>query len=503
MKVLALAAATTVTAMSMMACAEQAVPRAYVPGPEEQSAYQQVPQPKPLPPDGYIPGMMPPPGYGQPAQGEVPQGQAPGYAQPGPGYGQPPAGYGQPAPGYGQPGYGQPAPGVGMPTGAAPSIRNEDIFVQAYTQRRSPKIMVFVNRTIQGDPLPKDGLAEVLRVEERQSATGAVNVNSNRTTNSNSQSTSSGMYGGSASNSNSNSVNSNSFSSQGPADYSRTTSVRTAPDKVDWVGATADDYAMLEASLIRYIDNSGRIQISDSDAARARLNREQILRIENGDPAAARLLATELQQDVLIRVTAVPTRQSSSGQPAVRLIAKAVSTTDTRNLGNAFVDMPLPMGKSNINTYSGYLASELMGQMAQKWSQPPQFDPITVRIYKTASVDDALKVRRWLQATQGVSEVRTNSATGGGGTSISSFAVAYAGAPEDLYANLREAIGMSQGLKAVDLQNNTINLEVTGPMNLVTTTRRSDTTTITETRTIEERRIEPINPAQPVNGQPR
>jgi hypothetical protein len=271
--------------------------------------------------------------------------------------------------------------------------------------------------------------------------------------------------------------------------------VKSAADKTDWVGATSDDYAMIEASLIRYIDNSGKIQVQDSDAARSRLNREQILRIENGDPAAARLLNTELQQDVLIRVTAVPTRHESSGEPSIRLIAKAVSTTDARVLGNVFVDMPLPMGKTNINVYTGYMASDLMGQMAQKWMQPAQFDPITVRVYKAAGVDDALKVRKWLQATQGVQEVRTNGATGGGGTSISSFAVAYQGAPEDLYSNLRDAIGQSQGLKAVDLQNNTINLEVTGPMNLVTTTRRSDTTTVTETHTVEERRIEPINPA--------
>jgi hypothetical protein len=324
-----------------------------------------------------------------------------------------------------------------MPQGAAPGIRNEDAFVQAYVARRSPKIMVFVNRTIQGDPLPKDGLEEILRVTDRQ----------------------------------------------------------MAPD------ANINDYAMIEASLIRYLDNSGKIQISDSDAARARLNREQILRIENGDPAAARLLATELQQDVLIRVTAVPTRQSSSGQPAVRLVAKAVSTTDARVLGNAFVDMPLPMGKTNINVFTGYLASELMGSMSQKWMQPPQFDPITVRVYKTAGVDDALALRKWMQNTPGVAEVRANGATAGGGTSISSFAVAFQGAPEDLYAMLRDAIGRSQGIKAVDLQNNTINLEVTGVMNLATT-RRSETTTVTETRTVEERRIEPITPAQPAPIQP-
>jgi hypothetical protein len=73
--------------------------------------------------------------------------------------------------------------------------------------------------------------------------------------------------------------------------------------------------------------------------------------------------------------------------------------------------------------------------------------------------------------------------------------VGFTGAPEDLYDNLKEAIGRSQGIKAVDLQNNTISLEVTGPMQLATTTRRSETRTTTETTTTEERRVEPINPA--------
>jgi len=410
MKILALAAAACMAALSVVGCADQPVQRVYVPGPEDQTAYRPVPAQKPMPPEGYIPGpQQPPPGY--------PQGQMPPQGQP--------------------------------PMGAAPTIRNEEPFVQAYVARRSPKIMVFVNRTIQGDPLSPDALQQVIQT---------------------------GSYAGNGS-----------------------TSVQTNPSQADWVGATSTDYQMMEASIIRYLDNSGKVTVQDSDAARAHLNRETVLRIENGDPAAARLLASEMQQDVLIRVTASPTRHAASGQPEVRLIAKAVSTTDARILANAFVDMPLPMSKTNINYYTGYLSSELMGQMAQKWLQP-NADPITVRVYKTATVDDALKVRKWLQATQGVTEVRTNGATGGSQSAISSFAVAFNGAPEDLYGNLKDAIGQSQGLKAVDLQNNTINLEVTGPMNLVTTTRRSDTTTITETRTVEDRRIEPITPApvQPI-----
>jgi hypothetical protein len=436
------------------------VPRVYVPGPGDQNAYQPQVQPKPLPPDNYIPGGMTPP------------------PQPYPG---------QP----GQPGAMQPGPGGVV---ANPSIRNEDVFVQAYAAHRNPRIMVFVNRTITGDPLPKDGLEELLRVEERQTATGALSVQSNNATNSNSQSSSAGYSGSSVSSSNSNTNNSGSFSSNGPAEYSKVTSTKKQAEKYDQIGASADDYALIEASIVKYFDNSGKVTIEDSDAARAKLDREKVLRIENGDPGAERLLNTELQQDILIRVTATPTSHATVG-PAVRLMAKAVSTTDARSLGTAFVDMPLPMTKTNINIYTGYLSSELMGEMAKKWTNAT--DTVEVRIYKAATVDDSLKIRNWLQKTRGVSLVTSRGATGGAGTSNSVFAVTYAGAPEDLYADLKDAIGQSQGLKAVDLQNNTISLEVTGTLNLVTTTRKTET--MTTTTTTEERRVEPINPAVPMD----
>jgi len=464
-----------VLAVAMMAgafsvivgCNNTPVQTVAVPGADDATAYRPVPMPKPLPPAGYIPGGLPP-------------------TTPYPG-GQPAA-----APGAG-PG---PAPS-GLTVSPKPSIENEDAFVAAYA-KRSPRIMVFVNRTIQGDPLPKDGMDEVLRVEKTQSATGAVAVNNTNTVTGASQSTAAGFYGSSAANANINRNNSSSFTSGGPASYTSSTVVKKPMDKFDIFGATSDDYSMIEASIVQYFDNSGKVRVQDSEAARSKLDREQVLRLENGDPAANRLLAQEFQADVLIRVTAKPTTQAGGG-PAIRLIAKAVSTTDARNLGMTTVDMPLPMSKPNINVYTRYLSGQLMGQMALKWAQPPEYDPIEVRIYKAASIDDSLNIRNWLAKTPGVASVRTNSATGGSATSHASFAVGYAGAPEDLYGDLKAGIGMSQGLKAVDLSNTTINLEVTGPMNLVTTTRAVQSTTTIETRTTEERRVEPINPSPPQN----
>jgi hypothetical protein len=465
MKAIWITAAAALASSAMLAFADD-VPRVYVPAPNDPNAYQPQVQPKPLPPPDYIPG--------QPYQPMQPM--QPGMP-------------GQPMPG--QPMGGQPMqPGV-----LNRSIPNEDIFVQAYAAHRNPRIMVFVNRTITGQQLPKDGLEELMRVEEKQRATGALSVQSNAASNTNSQSTSTGYSGSSASNSNTNSNTAGSFSSNGPAEYTKVTSTKKQAEKYDQVGASADDYQLIEASIVKYFDNSGKVTIEDAEAARAKLDRDKVLRIENGDPAAERLLATELQQDILIRVTATPTSHASVG-PAVRLMAKAVSTTDARSLGTAFVDMPLPMTKTNINIYTGYLSSELMGEIAKKWTN--NTDTVEVRIYKTATVDDALKVRQWLQKTRGVSTVTSRGATGGATTSYSAFAVNYSGAPEDLYADLKDAIGASQGLKAVDLQNNTISLEVTGTLNLVTTTRKTET--MTTTTTTEEKTVTPINPAPTETG---
>lgn len=383
-QILAAVALTGVTVMG--GCENTQVQRVDVPAANDPSAYRPMVQPKQLPPEGY---------------------------------------YGQGAPGQGQ---------GAAPTGGSqlgnPSIQNEDLFVAAY-QKRSPRIMVFVNRTIQGDSVPKDTFEKLVNGQTANEA----------------------------------------------------------------VGVASTDYEMIEAAIVQYFGNSPKVRVQDSDAARAKLTREQVLRIENSDPAANRLLAVELQQDVLIRVTASPTRQASSGQPSVRLIAKAVSTTDARNLGNAFIDMPLPMGKSNINMYTRYLSEQLMGQMAQKWAQPAEYDPIEVRVYKAATLDDSLKIRQWMVRAPGVTKVDTVTGTAASATSYAVFQVGFGGAPEDFYAELKDGIGMSSGLKAVDLTKNTITLEVTGPMNLVTTTRHVESTTTVETRTTEERRVEPINPA--------
>lgn len=391
----------------------------------------------------------------------------------------------------------------------APQLQLGDLeiaYVNAYTQRRMPRMMVFVNRTIDGNILPKDGLEELIRIEERQSATGGVKVASDKseTGTANSAAANAG-YGGAGSSASSTVTQKNdksSFESGGPAEYTKTSSIKVAPNKLDEIGATRDDYDMIELSMVDYMDANGKVYVKDSEAARAKLDREKILRIENSDPAAIRLLNTELQTDILIQIKATPTKQSQWGDKAVRLNAKATSVTDGRYLGAAFVDMPLPMTKTNINVFTRYLAGKMMEQMTTKWASGALFDMIEVRVYKAATVDDSLKIRKFLQGIPGVQTVVSRGATGSTATSYSVFQVAYGYAPEDLYAALKDAIGASQGLKAMDLQSNTISLEVTGPMNLVTTTTKTETKTTVETKTIEEKKVDPISPAPQVPAAP-
>ncbi len=399
MKNMRILAGVLLGCVSVLGACEKEVQRVSVLPPSDPNAYERVPMPKPMPPEGYTPGLP---------NGGMPDPNAPAVL-----------------------------PGSGGAAVPSPSIKNEEAFVRAYEARRNPRMMVFVNRTIQGDPLPKDGLEELYRIEKNVTATGRVSTKDSE-----------GKW--------------NTKDESGTV-TSRTL-VKLPADKTDVFGATSSDYEMIEAALVQYFDNSGKVQIQDSEAARSKLDREKILRIENGDPAAAALLGTELQQDVLIRLTAKPTTHASWGN-AVRLISKATSTTDGRNLGTAFVDMPLPISKTNVQLYGRYLTEVLMGEMVKKWSNPEN-DMLEVRVYKLGSVDDGILIKKMFQKTVGVTRVVNRGMTGSGKTAYAVIAVAFAGAPEDLYAAVKEDIKLSKGVKAVDLQNNTVTLEVIGAVEL-------------------------------------
>jgi hypothetical protein len=74
--------------------------------------------------------------------------------------------------------------------------------------------------------------------------------------------------------------------------------------------------------------------------------------------------------DIFVRVRAEPTRQAQQNV-AVRIVAEATNTRDGVIIGSAVVDVPPPLEKTQINTYTRFLARKLMDDMAATWNAAP------------------------------------------------------------------------------------------------------------------------------------
>ncbi|NNM88342.1 MAG: hypothetical protein HKL95_07460 [Phycisphaerae bacterium] len=260
-------------------------------------------------------------------------------------------------------------------------------------------------------------------------------------------------------------------------------------------GILPNDYQAIQISMIDYLNAGGQVDIQDPQMAQQVLDRESFLRLQNGDPRVLPLIQHQLNTDILVEVQAAPTNQAAAG-PAIRLLAQALGTTNGRVLGAEYVDMPLPMSKTNINLYTGFLADKLMQKLTTIWSGGAgAFNPVTVRIYNAATVDDVLKIQHFVEKVPGVGLVVEQGITGSSATAYGTLAVQYKGSPAGFYVALKRELGVSSGLKATDIQNNTVDMEITGPMILkttsITTKTRVRTETQTVTKTIENNPIQP------------
>jgi hypothetical protein len=90
------------------------------------------------------------------------------------------------------------------------------------------------------------------------------------------------------------------------------------------------------------------------------------------------IVTPQSSPDVTIQVDVHPTNQA--GGPQVRLVAQAVNTRGGDVIGNAAVDIPLPLDMGQINEYTRFIAAKLMVGMAGSWdayagSPPPPPPP--------------------------------------------------------------------------------------------------------------------------------
>jgi hypothetical protein len=227
-------------------------------------------------------------------------------------------------------------------------------FVSAYEQVGKPRILVFVNRTLEGQIVPVNPDEPLVTVQHTQEASGPIT--------SDSQSTSSryGYWYDSHHDSSSH------FQSGGPAKYTETTDIYLHPGQYDEAAAKSLDYEAVENILADWLGAGGRVAIVSPTMARQRLTDEQFKDLQSNRPRMLGEVARELDADILVQVQIHPSAQTDSGL-AFRMIAEAINVRGGESIARAVVDIPPPLDKPKINKYTRFVARKLMDGMTGSW----------------------------------------------------------------------------------------------------------------------------------------
>lgn len=231
-------------------------------------------------------------------------------------------------------------------------------FVDAYRKVGAPRIVLFVNRTLEGNLMPVNPVDPLVSVEQRQSSSGGVKVES------------SDVYTRERRYRDEVRERTDRFESDGPGEYRRTTEVYLRPGQYDEVQAKSIDYEAIENIMTDWLACDGQVTIISPIMARQRLTDEQVKELQEGRPQVMSEIVQQLGADVLVQVQARPTRQTQYGLE-VRIIAEALNTRGGESIGRAVVDVPPPLEKTTINRYTRFLARKLMDGMLGTWSAPP------------------------------------------------------------------------------------------------------------------------------------
>jgi hypothetical protein len=138
----------------------------------------------------------------------------------------------------------------------------------------------------------------------------------------------------------------------------------------DEVSAQALDYEALENVLTDWLSCNGQVTVMSPTMTRAKLTKEQIDALEKGEKFVLSDIAQRCDGDVFVQVQAHPTRQTPYGME-VRVLAEAINVRGGQSLGRAFVDVPPPLEKRQINQYTRFLARKLMDDLTGAWTAPP------------------------------------------------------------------------------------------------------------------------------------
>jgi len=154
-----------------------------------------------------------------------------------------------------------------------------------------------------------------------------------------------------------------------PGRYHTAREIYLRPGQYDEARAKQIDYEMMEILLADWMSADNQATIISPQTVHRQLTEQEQRDLQAGKPQALGELGKRLDADVLIQVQAKPTRQTYEGLE-VRVIAEAINIKDGESLARAAVDVQPPLDKIQANRSTRFLARKLMDGMATTWSTP-------------------------------------------------------------------------------------------------------------------------------------
>ncbi len=122
----------------------------------------------------------------------------------------------------------------------------------------------------------------------------------------------------------------------------------------------------VEKILADWLGADGQVDLVSPLTARQHLTDSQIKDLQNGHAPAPGETPGQPNADIFVQVQVHPIEQTPNGL-AVRMTAEAINVKGGESIGRAVVDVPPPLDKPQINTYTRYMARKLMEGMIGSW----------------------------------------------------------------------------------------------------------------------------------------
>ena len=155
-----------------------------------------------------------------------------------------------------------------------------------------------------------------------------------------------------------------------PGKYTTANEVYLRPGQYDEAKTRQVDYQMMEILLADWMSADNKVAIVSPNTVHRELTEQEQRDLQAGKPNALSDVGKRLDADVLIQVQAKPTKQTVEGGLEVRVIAEAINIKGGESLARGAVDIVPPLDKVQMNRHMRFLARKLMDGMTTTWSAP-------------------------------------------------------------------------------------------------------------------------------------